>query len=107
MNSSTYEIVRTAIVNKQQVVATYRGRVRHMCPYTIGFTNGREIALFYQFGGMSGGGGEMTAGSSTNWRCIFLDELSNVSAQEGEWLNADDQSRAHSCVNTIDIEATS
>jgi hypothetical protein len=54
--SNTYNAIRNAIANKQQVVATYKGHVREMCPHVIGTKNGREQALFYQFGGTSSSG---------------------------------------------------
>lgn len=66
--SSVYDIVRNAIATKQIIVATYQGHMREMCPHVIGRKNGREQALFYQFGGTSSSG-PIVADSPKNWRC--------------------------------------
>lgn len=102
MNSSIYQLIRSAILNKQQIVATYQGHVREMCPHVIGTKNGREQALFYQFGGTSSSG--IVAGSSANWRCIPIDGLSGVTAMDGEWRTADNHSRSQTCVDDVDVE---
>jgi hypothetical protein len=44
----TYGQIKTAILHKKQVIATYRGRYRDMCPHVIGTKYGRRKALFYQ-----------------------------------------------------------
>jgi hypothetical protein len=54
--AGTYALVRQAIIDKQQIVATYKGHVREMCPHAIGTKNGRQQALFFQFGGTSSSG---------------------------------------------------
>jgi hypothetical protein len=103
MNRSVYQLVRDAILNRQQIVATYQGHVREMCPHVIGTKNGRERALFYQFGG-STSSGHIVPGSTANWRCILIDGLSGVSARDGEWKTADNHSRSQTCVDEIDVE---
>ena len=51
---SFYATIRQAILDKEQVLATYHGYHREMCPHVIGWKHGEEHALFYQFGGQSG-----------------------------------------------------
>ena len=53
MEKSVYDLIRQAIIEKKQVVAIYNGHQREMCPHVIGTKNGRQKALFYQFGGTS------------------------------------------------------
>jgi hypothetical protein len=77
---TTYEIIRNAIHNKEQVFAYYDGYPREMCPHVLGRKNGREQALFYQFGCGS------THGSVPGWRCIEIAKLSEVSSRKGKWL---------------------
>ena len=101
--SSVYDIVRNAIATKQIIVATYQDHVREMCPHVIGRKNGRERALFYQFGGTSSSG-PIVADALKNWRCIFLDGLSNITSQPGEWRTAGNHSRPQTCVDEIDLE---
>lgn len=52
----TYALIREAIQRKQQVLATYDGHAREMCPHVLGTKDGRRQALFYQFGGTSSSG---------------------------------------------------
>jgi len=53
MNGTVYEIIRDAIQHKKVIEATYRQRVRMMCPHVLGRKRGRIQALFYQFAGDS------------------------------------------------------
>lgn len=101
---TVYEIIRDAILNKKIITATYRGRVRIMCPHTLGTKHGRQQALFYQFAGDSNTrlGPD---GDPQNWRCMFIDELQIVSSEEGgQWHTAPNHSRPQTCVEEIDVE---
>lgn len=120
---STYNIIRHAIINRLQVVATYHDYPREMCPHVIGIKRGKpatkgrsgrsgkpatpdqEHALFYQFSGQSERGLQPD-GSPANWRCIRIDELSNVSKRPGPWHTAPNHSRPQTCVDVIDVEVT-
>jgi hypothetical protein len=102
--SEKYNVIRQAIINKHQIVAIYQGYVREMCPHCIGWKNGKEQALFYQFGGSSerGLGAD---GSSANWRCIPIAGLFQVEEREGEWHTCkSSHSRPQTCVGQIDVE---
>ncbi|PLY00583.1 MAG: hypothetical protein C0623_06905 [Desulfuromonas sp.] len=103
MNSEKYTLIRNAIINKQQVVATYNGCLREMCPHAIGKKNGREQALFYQFGGESSSG-VIVPGAPQNWRCIPIGGLENITVRDGEWHTADNHSKSQTCVDDIDVE---
>ena len=74
-----------------------------MCPHVIGRKNGREQALFYQFGGETSQG-PVVPGSDGNWRCIPIDGLEDVTVREGEWETASNHSRPQTCVDEIDLE---
>lgn len=100
-----YQIIRDAILNKRQIIATYRGHVRELCPHVLGTKNGRAQALFYQFGGESSSG-LAPMGSGQNWRCMFIDELEDVHARDGEWYSAPNHSRPQTCVGVIDVEVS-
>lgn len=101
--NGAYAIVRDAILAKQQITASYRGYLREMCPHVLGTKDGREQALFYQFAGDSSSG-LGPDGSSDNWRCMFLDELVGVQAQDGEWHSAPKHTQQQTCVDKIDVE---
>ena len=101
--SAVYGLVRDAVLNRRTVTAVYQGHYREMCPHTIGWTNGNERALFYQFGGSSSSGLQPD-GSLQNWRCINLAELSDVRVTNGEWHTATNHSRKQTCVKVVDVE---
>ena len=104
MPSENYNLIRDAILNKQQVVAIYNGHLREMCPHAIGLKNGKEQAIFYQFGGTSSSGGSMSSGSTENWRCIAIEGLTDVVLQDGEWHSYSPHTRPQTCVGDIDVE---
>ncbi len=96
-----YEIIKDAIANKQQITATYQDHVRIMCPHVIGTKGGREQALFFQFGGTSKTDGVITP-ENGKWRCLAIEQLHDVSAQDGDWHTRDDHSQSQTCVDDVD-----
>ena len=98
-----YDIIKDAIANKRQITATYQNHVRIMCPHVIGTKNGREQALFFQFGGTSASEGTITP-ENGRWRCLAIEQLDDVSAQNGDWHTRDDHSQDQTCVDDVDLE---
>lgn len=101
MPSSAYALFRQAVLNKQQIVCTYQGYEREICPHCLGHKSGREKALSFQFAGGSSSG--LPPGGQ--WRCMFLDEVTNVRVKDGSWHTSPDHSRPNTCVDEIDVEA--
>jgi hypothetical protein len=97
---NTYAVVRQAIIDKHQILATYKGHHREMCPHVIGTKNGRQQALFFQFAGSSSTG--LPPGGE--WRCLPIDGLSEVISQPGEWYTGADHSQPQTCVDIVDVE---
>jgi hypothetical protein len=93
-----YSIVRRAILDRQQIVATYHGHRREMCPHVIGTKDGSERALFFQFAGSSASG----LPSGGEWRCIPIDGLTDVSSRPGRWHSAP-QTRPQTCIELVDV----
>jgi len=93
------EIIVEAIGKKLVVTATYQGYQRIMCPHVIGYKAGILNALFFQFAGGSKSG--LPPGGQ--WRCVHVDELSNVSAAPGDWHIGPDHSRPQTCVDLDNI----
>jgi len=102
---SAYEQLKDAIQKKQQVVATYKGHLREMCPHALGWKGDRQQCLFYQFGGHSSSGA-IVPGSDKNWRCLPVDGLENITVREGEWHTAGNHSRRQTCVDQVDVEVS-
>jgi hypothetical protein len=81
---SVVDLIVEAIHKKWIVTAIYQGYQRIMCPHVIGYKyekdgSRRLNALFFQFAGGSKSG--LPPGGM--WRCIHVDELSNVSIPQG------------------------
>ncbi|ADB52926.1 hypothetical protein [Conexibacter woesei] len=93
------EIVRAAIVNRQQLVATYGGHVRELCPHAIGTKRGRAQALFFQFGGSSGRG--LAPGG--DWRCLPLSGLSGVAPRDGDWHTGPGAAQRQTCLDVVEL----
>ena len=51
MPSATYRVIRAAIENEQQITCRYGDHDRELCPHIIGWTDGEEKLLAWQFGG--------------------------------------------------------
>jgi hypothetical protein len=78
-----YQLVRTAVLSKRPIRATYDGRDRWFCPHRLGKNReGQLRMLCYQCGGQSGSGLQ-PAGSAANGRCISIEKLSRVALLEG------------------------
>jgi hypothetical protein len=101
--ADVYSTVRDAVINRKHILANYKGFAREMCPHIVGTKRTRPKALFYQFGGGSSQGLEPD-GSWNNWRCIFLDELEDVTSEDGDWHTAPNYSQRQNCVDEIDVE---
>jgi len=103
MCNNNYEIIRNAIIEKEQIIATYNGHFREMCPHVLGSKKGRMQALFFQFGGTSSSG-NITGDSENNWRCIPVEELGDVTARPGSWHSVGYNSKTQKSVDNIDVE---
>ena len=99
-----YRLLRTAVVQKRPLRATYDDRERWLCPHRLGRNHeGQLRALCYQYAGQSGSGLE-AAGSPANWRCIAVEKLSRVELVEEAWRTAPNHSRPQTCVVTADVD---
>lgn len=100
-----YDQVRLAIKNKQQVIATYGKHRREMCPHAIGLgPTGNEQALFFQFAGASSKGDVRLLPDEARWRCLALDDLSDVVIQDGDWHSGSNHGTPNTCIRTMDLE---
>lgn len=100
MPSAVYALLRQAIIERKHVVCLYQEHVREVCPHCIGMKGGREKVLSFQFAGGSSSG--LPPGGQ--WRCMFIDEISNASARDGDWHTSTGHSRPQTCVDQVDVE---
>jgi hypothetical protein len=98
----SYALIRCATLDKKIVRAIYQGLYCEMCPHAIGIRDGRQYALVYQFGGQSSSGLNKPGHSKDNWKCIDIDELSEVTIEEGAWHTAPYDAKLQTCIDDLD-----
>ena len=96
--------VRAAIVHRRPIAALYLGRRRLLCPHLLGCNKHRRLqVLCYQYGGDSESGLE-PAGASDNWRCLAVENLSQVELLDGPWQTAENHSRPQTCIEEVELD---
>ena len=100
MSSPAYELFRRAILERKQIICRYRQFYRETCPYTLGYRDGQEKALVFQFAGVSSQG--LPPGGE--WRCFFLSEVREPRIRDGPWHGGGSHSRPQTCVEDIDVD---
>jgi hypothetical protein len=88
---------------RAQVVCTYQGYQRELCPVVLGWTDGHEKALTFQFGG----GSKKGLKPGGEWRCLNLGEVTDVSLREGRWISGDSHQASQVCVKDVDLDVNS
>ena len=98
MPSATYNLFRNAILAEQQVVCSYDGRMRELCPHIIGINkSGEEVVLAWQFAGES-------SGKLPQWRCLKLANVREARASNGPWHEGRSHRTTQTCVSEIDLD---
>jgi hypothetical protein len=98
MVSATYNLFRNAILGEQQVICTYEGRYRELCPHIIGTNKrGEEVVLAWQFAGES-------SGRLPQWRCLRLANVRDARARKGRWHEGGSHRPTQICVSEIDLD---
>ena len=100
MPSAVYEIFRQAMAQRTQVVCTYQGFRREICPIILGYSDGVEKALTFQFAGDS----SSRLPSSGAWKCMFLAEVSSASLRDGRWHSGKSHQSSQTCVKVVDYD---
>ena len=100
MPSSTYNLFNQAMISRKQVLCTYDGYRRELCPILLGHTNGHEVALAYQFAGES----KSALPPTGQWKCLRLAKVTNAQLRDGTWHAGDSHSQRRSCVQLVDID---
>ena len=98
----TYDLIKNAIENRLCITCFYNGYLRKMSPHVIGTKNGKEQALFYQYGGESSSG--LSSNPVKNWRCIEIYKIERLEINGDIFSTAYNHSRPQTCVDFIDVE---
>src|ERR1051326_6371906 len=97
--SANYDLIRDAILQKKQLNCEYKGKQRKICPLVLGTKAGKQKVFVWQFDGTSNT--NLPVGG--DWRCMFVEELTSVSASDGEWHSGSQTSRPQTCVEEVDV----
>jgi uncharacterized protein len=100
MHSRTFKLFHRAILERQQITCVQRNRYREICPHVLGHTDGREVALVYQFAGESTS--RLPPGGQ--WRCFYLDDVSGAEARAGPWRSGDRHRMTQKCVAVVYVD---
>lgn len=98
--SAIYHVFEQAMRQQKQVVCTYGGFRRELCPVVLGHTRGEEKALTFQIGGESKSG--LPPGGE--WRCLFLSKVSHATLREGAWRVGESHNQPQGCVEDVDLD---
>jgi len=96
--------VRSAIIHRRPIAALYRGRTRLLCPHRLGWNRHRRLqVLCYQYGGDSESGLHPTD-PSENWRCLAVENLSQVELLDAPWQAPENHSRPQNCIEEVELD---
>jgi hypothetical protein len=102
MPSPVYNLFRNAILAEQQVVCTYDGHHRELCPLIIGTNkDSEEVVLAWQFAGAVGKGKLPIGGA---WKCLKLANVRNARTRDGSWHEGGSHKTQQRCVAAIDLD---
>lgn len=100
--SETYRLFEQAMLQRKQVVCTYNGRRRVVCPVILGHSQGRERALTYQ---LAGGSNSRELPREGDWKCLTLSNISEIQLRDGPWYSGDNHKQPSRCVEIVDLDA--
>lgn len=100
MPSRTYTLFRRAMAERRQVVCTYDGFPRELCPVILGHSDEQEKALTFQFGGASKSG----LPPRGEWRCLFISAVQDVQLRDGKWRTGPGHTQPQGCVKQVDFD---
>lgn len=88
------------MIGRKQVLCTYDGYPRELCPVILGHTGDQEMALTFQFGGRSGSG--LPPGGQ--WKCLRLSKIRKARLRDGPWHAGTRHTQPQPCVRVVDLD---
>jgi hypothetical protein len=100
MPSRTYDLFARAMAESKQILCSYGGYPRELCPIILGHSKNQEKALTYQFAG----GSESGLPPGGDWKCLFLAKVDDVRLRDGKWYAGDSHTQRQRCVQLVDLD---
>lgn len=93
---SAWALLHAALQARRPVEVSYHGRRRIICPHALGWHKERSMVLGYQTGGETSTGG-LPADPHKRWRCMYVDEITEVIAAQppSRWGTAHNYNHLH------------
>jgi hypothetical protein len=101
MASDTYNLFLRAMRERRQIVCTYQGYPRELCPILLGRTGLEEKSLVFQFAGRTSSGPVTPPGE---WKCLRLKEVEDAVLRTGPWHAGTQHSAAQSCMKMVEYD---
>ena len=98
--SDTYALFRAAILNEKQVICSYQGHYRELCPTIIGHKRGEERVLAFQFGG--GSSKRLPPGGA--WKCLDMSQIEDAKLRDGPWHEGGSHKKPQACIDEVDLD---
>jgi hypothetical protein len=101
MPSETYNLFLKAMRQRQQIVCTYQGYPREICPILLGRTGLEEKSLVFQFAGRTSSG---PVGPPGEWKCLKIGDVKNAVLRSGPWHAGTQHSASQSCMKMVEYD---
>src|SRR5688572_22784270 len=96
-HSDTFRLLHRAILERKQVVLSYGGHRREVCPIILGHKAGDEMVLVYQFGGSSNS-------RLPDWKCLSVAKIVRPELRDGPWHSGSSHRSRQQCVDDVFID---
>jgi predicted DNA-binding transcriptional regulator YafY len=97
--SPAYALLRQALLARRPLSAVYDKHYREFCPHVLGFKEGHENVLVYQFGGTS----STPLPQEGQWRCFRVAKIQHLRPLDGPWHTGNEAARPPKCIDEIDV----
>lgn len=98
-----YATIHGAIVDRQQLLFTYEGFEREVCPHSLGWKESRLACFAFQFAG----GSRTTLPPTGEWRCFHLDQMADARTRSGPWHTGPAIHLNSSCIDYFEASVES
>jgi hypothetical protein len=99
-HSAAFGLLSESILKRTPVTLNYNGVRREVCPHILGHTNGHERVLVFQFAGVTRS--RLPAGGE--WRCLRLEEISDIELRNGDWRGGKYHRAVQRCVDQVYLD---
>jgi uncharacterized protein (DUF4415 family) len=101
--SPAYKLFEQAITSRKQILCTYDGYFRELCPVILGHTNRQEMALAFRFAGQTKSG----LPPRDQWKSLSLAKVSDIKLRDGPGHAGASHTSPQHCLQQVDLDINS